>query len=151
MKPNQDSFHFYMIYGTRHDKGVEVFKETEKHVIPFMHQTRARAQQRRNFERSGQTAMFDALTQYQERKFTRFQLRNIELAKRRLRDRLEERREIPYETAWAIAMQFPTVLPNDLHEWLAEWESQGVLQIANKGPRQRHPQKDQDQSLKWHG
>ena len=42
MKPDQDAFHFHMIYATRHMKGVEVFKATEKAIIPFMHETRAR-------------------------------------------------------------------------------------------------------------
>lgn len=151
MKPNQDSFHFHMIYGTRHERGVEVFKETEKHVIPFMHETRAQAQERRNFERSGQAAMFDALTQYQERKFTRFQLKNVEFAKRRLREQLEARREIPYEKAWATAMQFSTVLPSDFHEWLAEWEAKNLLEVINKRPKQKYPQKHQNQSLRWRG
>jgi three-Cys-motif partner protein len=151
MKPDQDSFHFHMIYGTRHERGVEVFKETEKHVIPFMHETRAQAQERRNLEKSGQTAMFDPLTRYREKKFTRFQLKNIDLAKRTLREQLELLREIPYENAWAIAMQYPTVLLSDLHEWLSEWESDNLLEISNQRPQQKWPQKHKNQCLRWRG
>jgi three-Cys-motif partner protein len=60
LKPNQDAFHFHMIYGTRHIRGVEVFKQTEKSVIPFMHQTRAKAQERRRVAESGQGSLLPA-------------------------------------------------------------------------------------------
>jgi hypothetical protein len=41
MKAEQDAMHYYLVYGTRHPKGVEVFKNTEKAVASFMHETRA--------------------------------------------------------------------------------------------------------------
>ncbi len=52
LKPNADMFHFWMVYGTRHPKGVEEFKNTERIVIPFMHATRAEAQRRREIRNS---------------------------------------------------------------------------------------------------
>jgi three-Cys-motif partner protein len=150
MKPDQDSFHFHMIYGTRHERGVEVFKDTEKHVIPFMHETRAEAQERRSFEQFGQTSMFNSITRYQERKFTRFRLKNVGLAKTQLRRQLESLRDVPFEDAWATAMQYPAVMLSDLQGWLAEWKSDNLLEITNLRPRQRSPQKNQNQVLRWH-
>jgi len=44
LKADQNSFHYHMIYATRHKRGIEVFKDVERSVIPFMHETRARAQ-----------------------------------------------------------------------------------------------------------
>jgi three-Cys-motif partner protein len=149
MKPDQDAFHFYMIYGTRHMKGVEVFKETEKSVIPFMHETRARAQERRRFEQSGQTALFTPETRYREKKFTRFQLKNLELAKSQLRKVLEDSKQVLFDDAWAITMQYSGVMQTDLHEWLQEWKDAGRLAISNQQLRQKLPQKNRHQYLKW--
>ena len=148
MKPDQDAFHYYMIYGTRHSRGVEVFKETEKSVIPYLHNTRAQAQQRKRYEQSGQSPMFDAAAQYREKKFTRFQLRNIDLAKRQLKNLLESSSQVLFDDAWTIVMQYPSVSESDLHEWLVEWKTAGVLKITNEQARRR-PRKNQNQYLRW--
>lgn len=151
MKPDQDSFHFHMIYGTRHPRGVEVFKETERSVIPFMHETRAQAQERRRYEQSGQSVMFGPDARYREKKFTRFRLKNLELAKRQLRELLESSGQLPFDYAWAAVMQYPAVMQSDLHDWLREWTTSGLLEITNVLPRQKWPRKNQNQHLKWHG
>jgi three-Cys-motif partner protein len=148
MKPDQDAFHFYMIYGTRNVRGVEVFKETEKSVIPFMHETRAQAQQRRRVEQSGQSAMFSPETQYKERKFTRFRLKNLELARQQLRTTLESSEQLLFDDAWATVMQYSTVMESDLQKWLQDWKTAGLLQITNQ-ERDRRPRKKQNQYLRW--
>jgi three-Cys-motif partner protein len=103
MKPDQDAFHFHMIYCTRHIKGVEEFKRTEKHVIPFMHETRAQAQERRRVARSGQKSMFTAQEHYKEAKFTRFQLRSLDLAKAELQNALRDSKQLEYEEGYSDA------------------------------------------------
>ena len=94
MKADQDAFHFYMIYATRHSRGVEVFKETEKSVIEFMHETRARAQERRRLAQSGQLSLLPAEAHYRERRFTEFQLRNLAMAKKQLLAMLQNAEEV---------------------------------------------------------
>jgi len=149
MKPDQDAFHFFMIYGTRHIRGVEVFKETEKSVIPFMHEARAMAQERRRFEQSGQIPMFGPEARYREKKFTQFRLKNLEVAKCHLRDILQGSEQIPFDDAWAITMQYSGVMNSDLQNWIAEWKNAGQLEITNQQPGQKLPQKNRNQSLKW--
>jgi hypothetical protein len=139
-----------MIYGTRHLRGVEVFKETEKNVIPFMHETRAQAQQRRQHAKSGQWPLFDAAANYRERKFSRFQIKNLELAKCRLLSALESSGQILFDDAWAMVMQYSAVAERDLHEWLREWKNAGWLEITN-GPADRRPQKQANQYMRWLG
>lgn len=148
MKPDQDAFHYYMVYGTRHPRGVEVFKETEKNVIPFMHETRAKAQQRRQYEQSGQKSLFSPATQYKERKFTRFQIRNLELAKSQLRKMLESSPQVLFDDAWATVMQYSAVSEHDFHDWLNEWKSAGLLRITNEHTARR-PRKKRNQYLRW--
>jgi three-Cys-motif partner protein len=151
MKPNQDAFHFHMIYGTRHIRGVEVFKDTEKHVIPFMHETRAKAQARRRFLESGQHTLLLPQERYRERKFTRHQLRSLATAKSELRSILESSKCLLYDDAWATVMQHSGVMDADLREWLTEWKNNGLLQITNQHPGQRLARKGQKQFLKWSG
>ncbi len=149
LKPNQDAFHFYMIYGTRHMRGVEVFKETEKSVIPFMHETRAEAQQRRRFLQSGQASMLTPEAHYREARFTRHQIRSLGVARRELEKKLQSSGKLRYEDAWAIAMQHSAVMNSDLQEWLTEWKANGHLEITNQQPGQKLARKGQGQYLKW--
>lgn len=47
LHPEFNRTHFHLIYATRHPKGVEVFKETEKRAMLEMERVRAEAQKRR--------------------------------------------------------------------------------------------------------
>lgn len=149
MKSDQDAFHFHMIYATRHIRGVEVFKETEKAVIPFMHETRAKAQERRRIEQSGQSSLLPAEALYKEKRFTRYQIRSLEVAKCELRSMLENTDRVLYDDAWAKAMQHSTVRADDFREWVKEWKASGSLTFMNLQPDQKVPKKDADQYLKW--
>ena len=149
MKADQDAFHFYMIYATRHRRGVEVFKETEKHVIEFMHEKRAKAQERRRLAQSGQLSLLSAEAHYRERRFTEFQLRNLERAKNQLLAMLQNAEQVSYDEARYIVMQFSAVADRDLKDWLADWKSSGCLTFGNVDPGQRLPRKGANQYLKW--
>jgi len=149
MKPDQDAFHFHMIYATRHIRGVEVFKETERTIIPFMHETRAKAQERRRFAQSGQTSFLPAEAHYKERRFTQYQLRNLEVAKSELRKTLETTGRVLFDDAWANAMQHSTVMGSDLREWMNEWKASGLLTFVNLQPGQKLPRKHEHQYLEW--
>ncbi len=149
MKPDRDAFHFYMIYCTRHIKGVEVFKKTEKHVIPFMHEKRANAQERRGIQQSGQQSIFEPEALYRERKFTRHQPRSLDEAKHELREKLESAQQLLYDDAWATVMQHSAVLESDLQQWLTDWKAEGILGITNQRPGQKLARKGQKQYLKW--
>ena len=149
MKADQDAFHFYMIYATRHPRGVEVFKETERFVIPFMHETRANAQERRRLAQSGQLSFLSAEAHYREHRFTEFQLRNLAMAKNQLLAMLQNADQVPYDEAWYTVMQHSAVTDRDLKDWLADWKSSGSLTFGNDEPGQRLPRKGADQYLKW--
>jgi three-Cys-motif partner protein len=137
MKANQDAFHYYLIYGTRNIRGVEVFKETEAAVIPFMHETIAEAQARRNFERTGQFTLLGDEALYREKRYTSFRIDQLEYAKKRVQTLLKSRTPVAYEDVWGEAMQFAAVLPEDLNEWLQDWERAGQLAIRNRSDKER--------------
>ncbi len=149
MKPTQDAFHFHLIYGTRHIRGVEVFKETEKYVIPFMHNKRAQAQERKRFSNSAQYSLLPAADSYRETRFTHYRIRRLEVAKRELRDNLQTSRTLPYDDVRGMVMQHSAVTERDLWEWLAAWEADGLLEITNKRPGQKFPRRGNGHELKW--
>jgi three-Cys-motif partner protein len=149
MKSSQDAFHFHMIYCTRHIRGVEVFKATEKTAIPFMHEARAKAQVRRRFENTGQNSLFDATAQYREKKFTRYAESNLGIAKDELRTLLEEKGEIRYDDVRATVLQHSTVTETHLREWLEDWKKQGWLTLIGISGRQGTPQKGRQHLLRW--
>jgi three-Cys-motif partner protein len=149
MKPDQDAFHFYMVYATRHIRGVEVFKEKEKQVVSFMHDKRAQAQQRRKFLQSGQATLLPAGALYRETRFTRHRDRGLELAKGELQRKLESSAQLLYDEAWATVMQHSAVMDSDFREWLSEWKGEGLLEITNQRPGQKLARKGENQYLKW--
>lgn len=151
MKPSHDAFQFHMIYATRNIKGVQVFKETEKHVIPFMQDTRARAQERKRYLQTGQVAMFGPETFYKETRFTQYRNRSLKFTKAELKAELVKLSTILYDDAWALAMQHSAVSEDDLRTWLAEWGAAGLLEITNEQPRQKFPTRGRGQRLVWKG
>jgi len=149
MKAEQDAMHYYLVYGTRNPKGVEVFKNTEKAVASFMHETRAESQRRREVERTGQDGLFTADATYIERRYSRLRRRNIDDAKSLVADTLGQSSTVPYDDIWAAAMQFAAVAEEDLRDWLADWESQGLVEWSERLPRQRVPQRGKGNVFKW--
>jgi hypothetical protein len=117
-----------------------------------MHETRAKAQERRRFSQSGQTSFLPAEAHYKERRFTEYQLRNLERAKHELRTTLEANAQVLFDDAWAKAMQHSAVTESDLREWINEWKAAGLLTFVGLQPGQKIPQKHKDQHLRWrHG
>ena len=149
LKSNQDAFHFHMIYATRHLIGVEVFKQTEKSVVPFMHDTRAKAQAKRRLAGSGQYSLLPPEAHYRERRFTEFQLRNLEIAKKELVEMLRGSPQVLYDDVWPRVMQHSAVMESDLREWLNDWKSTGSLRFTNLDPSQKLPRKHAQQYLEW--
>jgi three-Cys-motif partner protein len=149
MKSSQDAFHFWMVYGTRHPKGVEVFKSMEQFVIPFMHKTRAEAQRRREIDRTSQLSFLEPEATYVERRLSRLRDRNVELAKTEMLAMLRSRRSVLYDDAWSKAMQFSLVFEKDLRSWITNWEQEKSLRIAHGKPQQKFPYRSEGQLLEW--
>src|SRR6266404_1931681 len=103
-----------MISGPVNPKGVEVFKETERYAVDFMHQTRAEAQQRQRVEQSQQLSLLPPEVTYSEKRFTRLRTKNLELAKADLESLLQQQKTISYDNAWAKTMQYSLIKETDL-------------------------------------
>ena len=148
MKPNRDAMHYYLIYGTRHPKGVEKFKEMENDAISFMHEIRAEAQERRRLEASGQYSLVPPAATYREQRFTRLNSRNLAIAEASVRTALVKRKIMKYDDAWSIAMQFSTVTQDDLRAFIEQWCQEGFLEVEQLQPKQKVLQRGKNNLLR---
>ena len=132
MKPDSDAFNFYLIYATRHAKGVEVFKGVEKRTEEITHLIRADVQQRQRQERSGNLDLFDSKVRYREQKYQQLSTKNQERARRRVLALLQEAGEMLYSACWAEALQYSAVYELHLRAWINEWERDGVVKVKGR-------------------
>jgi three-Cys-motif partner protein len=132
MKPDSDAFNFYLIYATRHPKGVEVFKSVEKRTEEQTHLVRADVQSRQRQEKSGNFELFAAPVMYREQKYQQLAEDNRARAKTRVWDLLSAAGEVSYDECWAEALQFPAVYQSDLREWLAQWEKDEQVNVKGR-------------------
>ena len=152
LNPQRDQTHYHLIYGTRHPKGVDVFKQAERNASEFMALARADAQQRQRIETTQQTEMFSALEYGAGHDNHLLCLRNryLQLAHDLVRKQLtvNRNRPIPYEDAWRTACRFPLVWESDLHAWIKrEWRDQ--ISLIGMKPNQRVPKCQAGNLLVW--
>lgn len=147
MMPDRDAMHYYLVYGTRHPRGVEKFKEMENHTISFMHEIRAQAQERRRLEATGQYSLMPPAATYREQRFTRLNMRSLRIAQDCLKNALKRKKRMQYDEAWGITMQFSTVTQDDLRGFIEQWRRDGFLEVKQLQPRQRVLQRGKNNLL----
>jgi three-Cys-motif partner protein len=132
MKPDSDAFNFYLIYATRHPKGVEVFKSVEKRTEERTHVVRADVQKRQRQERGDTLDLFDSTVLYRERKYQQLAADNRARAKQRVLELLRGSGGVTYDECWAEALQYPAVYYTDLRKWISEWEKDGTVLVKGR-------------------
>lgn len=132
MKPDSDAFNFYLIYATRHPRGVEVFKSVERRTEERTHLVRANKQQRQRQERSGNFELFDPTVLYRERKYQQLGADNRARARDRIFNLLQTTGEVPYDDCWAEALQYSAVYQSDLRSWIDAWAKDGILSVKGR-------------------
>lgn len=142
LMPDRDAIHYHLVYGTRHFKGLEVFKKAEEVAIPFMHELRAAAQRRRDEASSGQGFLLAPDDTYRERRFRNFNDRRRKNARADVVHLLTRETTVSYQRLFEEAMQYSTVIPKDLRSWLDEWRRGSLIRYANWGRSQRAPRPD---------
>ena len=152
LHPEIDRTHFHLIYGTRHPKGVEVFKDTEKRAMDQMERVREQAQRRRREERTGQQEIFFATQGVPESQhYSLLRDHYLALSREAVQKRLRQDGQISYDSAWLLALSQPLVWESDLRDWLKEWQEQGHLRLEGLQGRERVPKRDYSHLLVWQG
>jgi three-Cys-motif partner protein len=152
LHPEIDRMHFHLIYATRHPKGVEVFKDTEKQAMAEMEKAREQAQRRKREERTGQQELFFAAHgapegQYYNSLWDRY----LDISKQNVLSLLHQHGRVSYDDAWLLALNQPLVWESDLRTWVGEWQGQGHLRLEGLQGRERVPRRGQSHFLAWQG
>jgi three-Cys-motif partner protein len=143
-----DTTHFHLIYASRNEKGVEVFKEAERRAVAVMEEKRAQAQQAKRTA-GGQTLMFDAQVMHDPAYYSGLRTFYLDRAKREVEEVLKLQTLLSYDDAWRLAMKHPLVWERDLKDWIADWRKNGQLDVGGLSPRQE-PKRGKETSLSWH-
>ena len=150
LHPEKERAHFHLIYGTRHPKGVEVFKEAERKAMERMLQVRSDAQLRRERERTGQRSLLElfggsvpAASHY----FDDLRERYLNQGRNKVLELLDERKRLPYDDAWAAALSWPLVWERDLKKWIGEWQKTGLIVLEGLQGHERVPRREQGHML----
>ena len=135
MQPDKDAFNFYLIYATRHKKGVQVFKDVERRTEEKTRAIRAEAQLRKRNLKSANLELFDSTIMYKEKRYEKLSRENQIRAKAHVLRILQSQRQLAYDDCWAEALQFPAVYERHVREWLAGWEAAQTISVEGRKKR----------------
>ena len=148
LHPERDRTHFHLVYGTRHRRGVDVFKEAEKKAMGIQETARAAAQERRRQQTTGMASLFGD-TVHDSVYYNRLRQHYIDRSSRLVRDLLEQMKRVPYDEIWDAAMAQPMTWESDLKDWLRRWHEEGLITHEGWAPRQKVPHLDEGNVVVW--
>jgi three-Cys-motif partner protein len=139
-KPTQDRAFFYLVYGTRHWKGLWEFRAVEKNAAPIQEGVRNVAKYRAKETRTGIRDLFsDDAASEKPRSFEEEKDQRCWQAKKRLTELIQDRKRLKYEDIVTVIFEIPLVWPGDLNSWLLEMSRQGSIRIEGMRPHERTP------------
>jgi three-Cys-motif partner protein len=150
LHPEINRMHFHLIYATRHPKGVEVFKDTEKQAMKEMERAREQAQRRKREERTGQQELLFAAQDTPEgQHYSSLRDRYLAISKDNVLKLLRQQVRSSYDAIWLRALNQPLVWESDLRAWVKEWQNQGYLRLEGLQGRERVPNRGRSHVLVW--
>ncbi|HKO00759.1 MAG TPA: three-Cys-motif partner protein TcmP [Thermoanaerobaculia bacterium] len=147
-KPDVEKTNFHLVYATRNDKGVAVFKEVEQKLAPETEVVRAAA--KKNKRETGQQSFLSATDLYPSTRLKELRERYVAEARARTLGRLRKHGSEKYNVLWRRAVAYPLVWTSDLNGWLEEWRLAGKVRIDGLTGRQK-PRWDRDITITWIG
>ncbi len=138
LEPDKESIRYFLVYGTKHPRGVEVFKASEIKAAKIQDDLRHQV----HVKKTRQPAlMFDPNPPKSPKAYA-LQLRYSERARNRVRAVLSANTSptgVEYSELFCEAMFFPLVTPNDLVGWLKQLGSNIRITLggvpSNKKPK----------------
>jgi hypothetical protein len=140
LKPTSDRAYFYLVYGTRHPKGLLEFRGVEKKAVDEQERVRLTAKQTSRIERTGQTELFAAASiPGGPPSFDEERAMQQGAARQRLRGLLQTNRVVPYEQALVALLEIPLVWESDVKRMIMELRDAGDLEVKGLKGRERTP------------
>jgi three-Cys-motif partner protein len=147
LEPKRDDIRYFLVYGTNHHRGVEVFKAAETKAARLQDQIRHEsAVQKSGGQNDMMGALFGGEVPKSDYGFTLWQ-RYCEKAKRKLIDRIlaAPAQGVSFAELFCDAMAFPLVTPTDLHGWITRW--QGAIELNLDGEKRKKPSPDHEDRI----
>jgi hypothetical protein len=142
LKPTHDRSYFYLVYGTRHFKGLVEFREVERKAVDEQERVRFAAKQERREARTRQTELFGAADVASvPASFEVERTVQRDLALERLRALLRRQPKVPYEDALATLLELPLVWEADVKRIILDLRGVGELDVLGLNPPERAPKK----------
>lgn len=132
LHPHKDQSHFLLIYGTRHHRGIEVFKDAEKKAMKSQEASRARLE----VERKKQP-LLDPDDMPDSRYYIDLRAHYESQARTLVKSIVESMSRASFDRLWFAALSYPLVWESDLKAWLRDWRDNGMLEWHGLAPRQR--------------
>lgn len=140
LTPLKERTYFYLVYGTRHPKGLVEFRVAERKLVGEQDNARLAAKLQHKEQRTGQTDMFagtstsGSLTFGDEKKVRRKE------ARERLLQILHSATRVSYDAALGHVLELPLIWESDLKDLILQLRDESVLVIENMKARQQRPQ-----------
>ncbi len=141
LNPTSDRTHYHLIYGTRSDEGLVVFRDVERKGIETQRKLRAEAKQRGRVSRSGQGELFDGAVLVTRSYEDELRERYLPRAIQRLDEMIGAGGEVAWDELVRRALQVPLVSEADVKEWLKEQRARGDVEVLGLEPSERVPKR----------
>lgn len=141
LKPVEDRTHFHLIYGTRHPKGLLVFRDVEKRAYDEQRLARGQAQNRVERDRTGQTDLFSLFGVRVPVEGPDDRTRNLQRARTDVVSRIERTDALTFGDLLDLALVTPLVWDTDVESWVRELVAAGEVVVEGMGPRERKPKR----------
>jgi three-Cys-motif partner protein len=135
-QPQINDVHFHLIYASRNEKGLEVFKDEECKAVKTMELARAEAQQR-NRESGGARELFPPEEMHDTRFYDSLRTKYLGNAQSKFRTLLSSKQAVDYDRLWQAALTTPLVWAEDLNQFLLELKKAGKLKITGISEREK--------------
>jgi three-Cys-motif partner protein len=141
LDPTQESIRYFLVYGTNHPRGIEVFKEAEMTAT----RTQDFVRHETHVRKSGQPELIFGDHSPGSRVSDQLRRRYLERARTKIVDMLRHSTagEIRYSELFCEAMAFPLVTPADLRSWIEALVPNVRLRLAGS-TRRKKPSPEQD-------
>jgi hypothetical protein len=131
--------HFYLVYGTRHEKGLVEFRNVEKKAMAAEEQCRIEARQEDRASRTNQAPLFAALEIDRPKSLEELRQPEIERARRWLEGRLASASVLTYRDGMRGTLERFAITQPELRDLLVQLACAGKLKLEGMGPKQRKP------------
>lgn len=134
LNPLKDRTHFHLVYATRSDKGLQVFRQTERAALSHQAELRAAAEQRKR-QAKGQRDLFAALV-LAKPYIDELRQHHIARAEQAIQQATPIGARVPFDDVAIAGMLVPTISDQDVKDILKAERKEKLVEFPGLSPRE---------------